>query len=118
LAGHLDLHHIAVMGHSLGGIAALAAVSRDPRISTAMVMDAPVSASSLVATDKPVLILAAGRDEWGRSDCQLWRSLRGVRLLILRLAVHKHRNSKRNHKSQCCDKYVGERFGMPLGQLR
>jgi len=60
----------------------LAAVSRDPRISTAIVMDAPVSASSLVATDKPVLILAAGRDEWGKSDCQLWRSLRGVRLLV------------------------------------
>ena len=45
-------------------------------------MDAPVSASSLVATDKPVLILAAGRDEWGKSDCQLWRRLRGVRLLV------------------------------------
>jgi pimeloyl-ACP methyl ester carboxylesterase len=82
VTGQLDLGRVAVMGHSLGGVAALASVARDPRISAAVVMDAPVTASSVMGTDKPVLILAAGRDEWGTRDCQLWRNLRGGRLLL------------------------------------
>jgi len=82
LASHLDFRRVAVMGHSLGGIAALAIVSRDPRISAAIVMDAPASANSATGTGKPVLILAAGRDQWGARDCQLWRNLRGPRLLV------------------------------------
>ena len=81
LTGRLDLHHIAVMGHSLGGIAALAALARDPRLEAAVVMDAPATAGLVMGSDKPVLILAAGRDEWGSRDCQLWRNLRGPRLL-------------------------------------
>ena len=89
LASHLDFRRVAVMGHSLGGIAALAIVSRDPRISAAIVMDAPGSANSATGTGKPVLILAAGRDQWGARDCQLWRNLRGPRLLVeLRGAEH------------------------------
>jgi predicted dienelactone hydrolase len=89
VAGRLDLHRIAVVGHSLGGIAALAAVSRDPRFTAAVAMDAPATAGSVMGTDKPVLILAAGRDEWGTRDCQLWRNLRGTRFLVdLRGAEH------------------------------
>jgi predicted dienelactone hydrolase len=82
LKGQLDLGRVAVLGHSLGGIAALASVSRDPRILAAIVMDAPVTSSSAIGTDKPVFIMAAGRDQWGTADCQLWRNLRGARLLV------------------------------------
>jgi dienelactone hydrolase len=81
-SGRLDLDRIAVIGHSLGGIAALAALSRDPRLAAAIVMDAPTTASSVMGTDKPVLIMAAGRDQWGTRDCQLWRNLRGARVLV------------------------------------
>jgi dienelactone hydrolase len=82
LFGQLDLGRIAVMGHSLGGLAALAALSRDPRLAAAIVMDAPTTSSSVMGTDKPVLIMAAGRDQWGTRDCQLWRNLRGARVLV------------------------------------
>ena len=89
LAAQLDLRHIAVMGHSLGGTAALAGVAWEPRFAAAIVMDAPVMTTSVMGTDKPVLIVAAGRDQWGTLDCQLWRRLRGTRLLIhLRGAEH------------------------------
>jgi predicted dienelactone hydrolase len=89
LNGQLDLRRVAVMGHSLGGIAALGSLSGDPRISAAVVLDAPAYATSVRGSDKPVLILAAGRDQWGARDCQLWRNLRGPRLLVdLRGAEH------------------------------
>ena len=89
LAAQLDLRHIAVMGHSLGGTAALAGVAWEPRFAAAIVMDAPVITASVMGTDKPVLIVAAGRDQWGTLDCQLWRRLRGTRLLVhLRGAEH------------------------------
>lgn len=82
LNGQLDLRHVAAVGHSLGGIAALGSLSRDPRISAAVVLDAPANATSVRGSEKPVLILAAGRDQWGARDCQLWRNLRGPRLLV------------------------------------
>lgn len=71
-AGHLDLAHIAVGGHSCGGLQALSA-SSDPRIKTTLVLDSGIyvrrdGARSGVAIDKsqlarlhgPMLYLAGG----------------------------------------------------------
>jgi len=82
ISGKVDLRHVAIMGHSLGGIAAITSVIREPRFVAAIVLDAPAMATPVIGTDKPVLILAAGRDQWGSRDCQLWRSLRGPRVLV------------------------------------
>jgi dienelactone hydrolase len=89
MSGKLDLRRIAIMGHSLGGVAAITSVVREPRFAAAIVLDAPAMATPVIGTDKPVLILAAGRDQWGSRDCQLWRNLRGTRVLVhLRGAEH------------------------------
>ena len=72
LNGHIDLAHIAVGGHSCGGLQALA-VSSDPRIKTTLVINSGIyvrrdGAKSGVAIDKsqlarlhgPMLYLAGG----------------------------------------------------------
>ena len=41
ISGKLDLRHVAIMGHSLGGIAAITSVIREPRFVAAIVLDAP-----------------------------------------------------------------------------
>jgi hypothetical protein len=41
------------------------------------------------ATQTPVLILAAGREEWNANECRLWGELRGPRFAVnLRGAEH------------------------------
>ena len=90
LAGELDMSRLAVMGHSLGGLAAMGSVARERRFKAAVVIDAPLTKpSAAMGTDKPVLILVAGREQWSALDCQLWRNLRGPRFLVhLRGAEH------------------------------
>jgi dienelactone hydrolase len=83
LAGELDMTRVAVMGHSLGGLAAAGSVVQERRFKAAVVIDAPLTrTSAAMGTDKPVLILAAGREQWSALDCQLWRNLRGPRFLV------------------------------------
>jgi acetyl esterase/lipase len=63
--GELDLSRLAVMGHSLGGLAAIGSVAQERRFKAAVVIDAPLTRpSAVIGTDKPVLILAAGREQW------------------------------------------------------
>src|SRR5437868_115786 len=77
LAGSLDLSRVAVIGHSLGGETALMLLQRDARVKAAVVLDAHLSATSVLGTDKPVFVLAAGRREWTPRECELWHNLAG-----------------------------------------
>jgi len=88
-AGKLDLSRAGVMGHSLGGEVALSSLQRDPRLGTAVLLDAPITDEDTGGTPKPLLILAAGRERWSNDECRLWSNLRGPRLAVnLRGAEH------------------------------
>jgi len=85
----LNLAQVGVLGHSLGGEVALAALERDPRLRAAVSLDGVVSPDLAGGSAKPVLLLAAGREHWSGEECQLWGNLRGPRLAVnLRGADH------------------------------
>ena len=80
-AGRFDLSKIVVAGHSLGGLTALLTIS-DPHVKGAVLMD-PVLPDVLPGrTNKPVLILAANRENWANNECTLWSNLQGPRLAV------------------------------------
>ncbi len=79
-AGKLDLARVALAGHSLGGTTALLGVELEPRFRAAIALDAPAP-GPLFRTDKPILMLIAGRD-WDQDTCRLWNGLRGPRLAL------------------------------------
>ena len=86
---HLDLARIGVMGHSLGGEVALSALQHESRIRAAVWIDGVIFDESAAGTTKPVLLLAAGREQWSQDECRLWDHLRGIRLAVnLRGAEH------------------------------
>jgi pimeloyl-ACP methyl ester carboxylesterase len=78
-AGRLDLSHVAMVGHSLGGLTTLRALEDEPRIKAAVLLDAVVPTRLAVPLRQPVLNLVVGR-EWNETDCNLWASLSGARL--------------------------------------
>lgn len=81
-AGRLDLTKTFVIGHSLGGLTALLSNDADPHVKGAVLLD-PLLPDVLPGnTNKPVLMLAADRKEWGKNECQLWNNLRGPRLAV------------------------------------
>lgn len=69
LAGHLDLDHVAAVGHSLGGAASAAAMDRDPRIKAAANIDGtlygPISGEH---TPRPFLLIESDYSETNHSD--------------------------------------------------
>jgi dienelactone hydrolase len=81
-AGTLDLSHVALAGHSLGGLTALLGLKLEPRFAAAISMDGVVPSPLFGATEKPVLLLFAGRDAWDQNTCQLWSGLHGPRLAL------------------------------------
>ena len=82
LAGHFDLASVSIAGHSLGGLTALQAAARDPRIRAVVVIDGVMPDNSFELTDTPVLILDAGRERWSPDEWLLWRKLRGQRFAL------------------------------------
>jgi pimeloyl-ACP methyl ester carboxylesterase len=80
-AGKLDLSRVAVAGHSLGGTTALLGVELEPRFRAAIAIDAPTPGPLFSPTEKPILMLLAGRD-WDADACRLWSGLRGPRLAL------------------------------------
>lgn len=78
----LDLLHIGVMGHSLGGEVAIASLEQEARLQAGVLIDGVVSDESTTGTGKPVMILAAGRERWSDGECRLWRNLRNSRLAV------------------------------------
>jgi dienelactone hydrolase len=80
-AGRFDLSKIVIAGHSLGGLTALLTIS-DPHVKGAVLID-PVLPDVLPGrTNKPVLILAADRENWANNECALWSNLQGPRLAV------------------------------------
>jgi dienelactone hydrolase len=81
-AGQLDLSRVGLVGHSLGGEAAIFSVEHDARFKAGISMDGLVTNASALGTDKAVLILAAGREQWSNNECALWKHLRGFRFAV------------------------------------
>jgi predicted dienelactone hydrolase len=90
-AGKLDTAHLAIAGHSLGGLTAFLALEQEPKFMTAVVLDGVVPDSPINLTEKPVLILTAGHNpnDWSSGERHLWSELHGPRFLVnLRGAEH------------------------------
>jgi dienelactone hydrolase len=69
LAGHLDLDHVAAIGHSLGGATAVMAMQADPRIKAAANIDGtPYGAMAAKPLDRPFLLLQSDHKETGHSE--------------------------------------------------
>jgi len=81
-AGKLDVSHIAVAGHSMGGATAFLAVEQEPRFKAGVIIDGFVPQALIHATQTPVLILGMGRETWTDDECHLWGSLRGPRQAV------------------------------------
>jgi pimeloyl-ACP methyl ester carboxylesterase len=81
-AGHLDMASIAAAGHSLGALTAIEAAQQDQRIRAVSFIDGVLPDSTFEPTDKPVLILDAGREQWSDDERRLWNGLGGVRFSI------------------------------------
>ena len=81
-AGQLDLSRVGLVGHSLGGEAAIFSVEHDARFKAGVILDGVVTNASALGTDKAVLILAAGREQWSDNECMLWSHLRGFRFAV------------------------------------
>ncbi len=81
-AGKLDLSRVAVAGHSLGGLTALVGLKLEPRFGAAISVDGVMPGPLFGATEKPVLMLFAGRDAWDQDTCNLWSGLHGPRLAL------------------------------------
>jgi len=76
------MSRVAVAGHSLGGLTALLGIKIEPRFRAAITLDGVNPGQLFGTTDKPVLMLLAGRDSWDRDTCQLWSTLRGPRFAV------------------------------------
>jgi len=81
-AGGLNLNEIAVAGHSLGGLAALLSLKEDTRFKAAIMLDESLSAGSADMTERPVLVLAMGREQWSDEECRLRSHLHGPRFAV------------------------------------
>jgi predicted dienelactone hydrolase len=80
--GKLDTSRIALMGHSLGGEATISGMQQETRFRAGVLLDGVLSDESVLGTDKAILILAAGRDQWSKDECRLWSNLRGPRFAV------------------------------------
>jgi dienelactone hydrolase len=88
-AGKLDTSRIALMGHSLGGEATISGMEQETRFSAGVLLDGVLSDQSVAGTDRAILILTAGREQWSKDECRLWSNLRGPRVAVnLRGAEH------------------------------
>jgi len=64
-------------------------LQRESRVRAAVWIDGVISDESAAGTAKPVLLLAAGREQWNQDECRLWSNLRGIRRAVnLRGAEH------------------------------
>jgi dienelactone hydrolase len=88
-AGRLDMSRVALAGHSMGGMIALLGIERGAGFRAGIIIDGIVLDGLVRPTATPVLILAAGREQWSANECGLWNDLRGPRLAVnLRGADH------------------------------
>lgn len=98
LENRVDSAHLTVIGHSLGGAAALAALSADQRFTAAANLDGTLYGDLPErALNRPVLLLESDHGETGHSQ----RYLDGNRSLLERLQAtgFRYEFSKANHYS-------------------
>ncbi len=81
-AGQLEVSRTGLMGHSLGGEAAIFSLEHEARFKAGVIIEGVISNASVVGTDKAVLILGAGREQWSENECELWSHLRGFRFAV------------------------------------
>lgn len=78
----LDTSRIALAGHSLGGLTTILGVERVIGFRAGIIIDGGVPEGLVSPTESPVLILAAGREQWSANDVHLWNQLRGPRFAV------------------------------------
>jgi dienelactone hydrolase len=78
----LDVHQIALAGHSLGGLTALLGIQEDTRFRAGILLDPYLADDVSMPTVTPVLVLAAGRTVWSENEIRLWKNLEGPRLAV------------------------------------
>ena len=82
-AGRLDMSRVAIAGHSLGGLAALAGAEREPRFKARIILDGSSLDRASGTSHTPLLLLVTGRKQWGVDECSLWSNSRGPRLAVM-----------------------------------
>jgi len=83
--GKLDVSHMAIAGHSMGGLAASLASDRDAHFKAAIIIDVHdgyVPDAVVGTTRTPVFIFASGREQWTDNECRLWNNLHGPRFAV------------------------------------
>ena len=78
----LNLSRVALAGHSLGGLTAILGVEKEPRVKAGVVLDGLMPVTQVNRTVTPLLMLAAGREQWDDNECRLWDELRGPRAAL------------------------------------
>ncbi len=81
-AGKLDIARAAIAGHSLGGLTALLGIEQEPRFRAGIILDGVMPDRPVNATETPVFLLIAGREQWSDEECSLWSNLHGARLAL------------------------------------
>jgi len=88
-AGKLEISRIALAGHSLGGVTALLGVEADPRVKAGIILDGVVPETPAKPLTAPIMLLAAGREQWSDEEQRLWDTLPRERFAVnLRGAEH------------------------------
>ena len=84
LFGKLDLSRIGVLGHSLGADTAMTGLRLQPEIKAALLLDpVALSRSATAGSNKPVMLVSEGREQWSDEECELWNHLRGSKYAVL-----------------------------------
>ena len=88
LFGKLDLSRIGVLGHSLGADTAMTGLRLQREIKAALLLDPiALSKSSSAGSNKPVMLVSEGREQWSDEECELWGHLRGAKYAVLFLGA-------------------------------
>ena len=93
LAGHLDLQHVGIIGHSIGGATAVEVIAADPRFKVAVNLDGKLfGAQSAAHLDRPLLWIQSDGPqtaEYTHGRDRLFDRLRdGGALLTIRGSTH------------------------------
>jgi dienelactone hydrolase len=80
--GRLDMSKIELAGHSLGGWTAIRGVNDEPIFKASVSIDGSIFAEPAILTEKPVLLLGAGRELWSEEEKELWAGLHGPRFAV------------------------------------
>jgi dienelactone hydrolase len=78
----LDLSRVALAGHSLGGLTTILGVEKEPRFKAGVVLDGLMPVTQVNRTETPLLMVAAGREQWDDNECRLWDQLAGPRAAL------------------------------------